>query len=58
MYMQWEYDHPHHAAVVDGIDYERNTITYSGHTVPRNRDDVVKMFWNEHPDGKIFIIRI
>ena len=58
MYMQWEYDHPHHATIIDGIDYEKSTLTYSGHTDPRNHDDVIEKFWNNNPNGKLYIIHI
>ena len=45
LYFQWEYDHPHHAAIVDGV--KNNTITYSAHTDPHFRKDI-REFWNKN----------
>ena len=56
LYMQWEYDYPHHAAIIDGVT--SSTITYSAHTNSRSEDDIISTFWNNNPDGKLYVIHL
>lgn len=57
MYMQWE-DLPSHATVIDKVEYNENTLLYSAHTKARNKSDVIKTFWNDSPEGKLYIVRL
>ena len=56
MYMQWDEEEPHHATVIHTVN--SNTLNYSAHTTERHKADVIKSFWNENPDGKLYILHI